>query len=193
MLNHHHGNASVRENAVTMQRYFLQLDIPHQRQKDYLVKNLRMGFRESVFAIRPETLSTAIKTAHKAERMFNSLSGDWRSTGREIAHLEKEVAQLFSMLQTGQSKRASNKRQVQDSFAGEEVQQARTVKRRTPPRCLRCDEKGHTFYDCKNTPKFTFHTCCRYTGESIGAIAHRGKLMFRKSKILIKLTVGQLL
>jgi hypothetical protein len=36
------------------------------------------------------------------------------------------------------------------------------VKRRTPPRCLRCDEKGHTFYDCKNSPKFSFNTCCRY-------------------------------
>jgi hypothetical protein len=121
-----------------------------------------MGLRESVFASRPETLSAAIESAHEAERMFSSLSGDRRDMGREVQHLGKEVAQLFSMQRTRQSKRAPNRRQAQDSFAGEEVCQTRTVKRRTPPRCLACDEKGHTFYNCKNTPKFSFHTCCRY-------------------------------
>jgi hypothetical protein len=33
MLNHHQGTASVGEYAVTMQRYFLQLDITPQRQR----------------------------------------------------------------------------------------------------------------------------------------------------------------
>jgi hypothetical protein len=121
-----------------------------------------MGLRESVFVSRPETLSAAIESAHEAERMFSSLSGDRRDMGREVQHLGKEVARLFSMQRTSQSKRAPNRRQAQDSFAGEEVQQTRTVKRRTPPRCLRCDEKGHTFYDCQNNSKFTFYNCCRY-------------------------------
>jgi hypothetical protein len=121
-----------------------------------------MGLRESVFASRPETLSAAIESAHEAERMFSSLSSDRRDMGREVQHLGKEVAQLFSMQRSSQHKRASDRRKAHDSFAGEEVQQARMVKRRTPPRCLRCDEKGHTFYDCENTPKFSFNTCCRY-------------------------------
>jgi hypothetical protein len=162
MLNHHQGTASVGEYAVTMQRYFLQLDITPQRQKDYFVKNLRMGLRESVFASRPETLSAAIESAHEAERMFSSLSRDRRDMGREVQHLGKEVAQLFSMQRSSQHKRASDRRKAHDSFAGEEVQQARMVKRRTPPRCLCCDDKGHTFYDFKNTPKFSLNTCCRY-------------------------------
>jgi hypothetical protein len=76
MLNHHQGNATVGEYAVTMQRYFLQLEITSQRQRDYVVKNLRMGLQESVFANHHESLSAAIESAHEAERMFNSLSGN---------------------------------------------------------------------------------------------------------------------
>jgi hypothetical protein len=100
MLNHHQGNALVGEYALTMQLYFLQLDITPQRQKDYFVKNLRMGLRESVFASRPETLSAAIENDHEAERMFSCLSGDRRDMGREVQHLGKEVAQLVFMQQT---------------------------------------------------------------------------------------------
>jgi hypothetical protein len=95
MLNHHQGNASVGEYAVTMQRYFLQLDITPQRQKYYFVKNLRMGLQESVFANHPGTLSAAIESAHEAERMFNSLSGNRRDMGQEVHHLGKKVAHLF--------------------------------------------------------------------------------------------------
>jgi hypothetical protein len=192
MLNHHQGTASVGEYAATMQRYFLQLDITPQRQKNYFVKNLRMGLRESVFASRPETLSAAIESAHEAERMFSSLSDDRRDMGREVQHLGKEVAQLFSMQRSSQHKRASDKRKAHDSFAGEEVQQARMVKRRTPPRCLRCDEKGHTFYDCKNTPKFSFNTCCSYWRKH-RSNCPQGNLTFRKRTISTKLTLRRLL
>jgi hypothetical protein len=95
MLNHHQGKASVGEYAVTMQRYFVQLDITPQWEKDYFVKNLRMGLRESVFASHPETLSAAIESAHEAERMINSLSGNWRDMGQEVQHLGKEVHNCF--------------------------------------------------------------------------------------------------
>jgi hypothetical protein len=68
MLNHHQGSAAVGIYAVTMQRYFLQLDVTPQKQKDYFVKNLKMGLRETVFASRPETLSVAIVSAYEAGR-----------------------------------------------------------------------------------------------------------------------------
>jgi hypothetical protein len=81
---------------------------------------------------------------------------------------------------------------VQVSFAGEEVCQARTVKRQTPPRCLRCDEKGHTFYDRKILPSSP-SILAAGTGGSIGATAHREKLTFRKRTILTNLTLRRLL
>ncbi|GAQ91812.1 hypothetical protein KFL_008600030 [Klebsormidium nitens] len=92
MINHTQDDSSVGEYATTMQRYFRQLtNVTPEKQKEYFVRNLKMGLRESVFAASPSSLAQAIEIARRVEDMYAALPGKQEEPGTEIRRPPEEI------------------------------------------------------------------------------------------------------
>jgi hypothetical protein len=97
MISFTQGDASVGQYATSMQRYFKQLDIKPQKQMEYFVRNLKMGFRESTFAGHPTDFADAIEIARKAEDMYAGLPDKQEEVGNEVRKLRTQMVEMLSL------------------------------------------------------------------------------------------------
>ena len=151
MLNHQQGEASVGEYATAMYRYFMQLEISTEKRREYFVKNLRAGIKESTFSRNPVTLADAVEVAREAENMYYTVSGKREEPGTEV----KEIKRKVEMLALQKANSSVSNPQPSASFpAGR------------PLRCPKCLQEGHAVPRfCNNEPKVPFLSCCNYWGR----------------------------
>ena len=169
MLNHTQDDASVGEYATAMQHFFRQLTIVvPDKQKEYFVRNLKMGLRESVFAAGPKTLAQAIEIARRAEDMYAALPGKQEEPGTEIRKLRKQVELLSIQKKAPSSEpRVLPRPAVSSGPAPPPVQNAGSPQNDQSNggygmRCLACNSPDHVVRDCKNPPKYPYYTCCNF-------------------------------
>lgn len=150
MLNHIQGESSVGEYATDMCRFFMQLEVSAEKQREYFVKNLRPGIKESTFSRNPVTLADAVEVAREAENMYYTVSGKRDEPGTEV----KEIKRKVEMLALQKANTSNPSPQSSPFSAGR------------PPRCPKCLQEGHAIPRfCTNEPKVPFLSCCNYWGR----------------------------
>lgn len=150
MLDHQQGESSVGEYATDMCRYFMQADVSADKQREYFVKNLRPGIKESTFSRNSVTLADAVEVAREVENIYCTVSGKRNEPGTEVKEIKKKVEMLA--LQKA-SISATNLESL--SFPASR-----------PPRCPKCLQEGHAIPRlCTNEPKVPLLSCCNYWGR----------------------------
>lgn len=150
MLNHQQGESSVGEYATNMPRHFMQLDVSADKQKEYFVKNLRPGIKESTFSRNPVTLAEAVEVAREAENIYYTVNGKRNEPGTEVKEIKKKVDMLA----------------LQKASTSAANVQSLSIPASRPPRCPKCLQEGHAVPSlCTNEPKVPLLSCCNYWGR----------------------------